>query len=564
MAQRKDYQLAKTKTFALERDTYELLLKYAGLASEPILAKEKLIAIDPATKAILIRLANRIAADAISVEDAGNHYTSKTVEGVLQEIGSMEDGENGISGPAVSTDNAVARWDGIGGNTLQNSGVILDDLDNITGVGNLTLAEYIRHTGDLDTYLHFTDDRFRVVVGNLDILDITELPAAQDIVVWNNGEADVDFRIAAFGATNALFVRGSDGFVGIGTNAPDTELHVEGDITAEGVWDDDQDTGIQLEEGVDEDKIRFDMAGVERVVWHGKNAAGNVMGWWNQHFSNLLDPYGGMESWSAGTPADPDGWTSAGAPTIAKDADERYGHFAAKITFVAAAASLYRDIEEFAFFQSRIVTLGAWIKTGTANIARIRISDGVASTDSPFHTGGGNYEWLTVTRTINGGATRVRAECRVEAAGNALFDGVILVDGAICPTYMPAVKPIFLRDDMSDGNWDGDAKSDGDSTVLDLSAFGNGLPPNIKAVLFTLGIKDSGSAGAPCFARVGPDIVDSHCLWHFIQGVPNGVVRTAVAWVPCDPNGDVYIQIDATGVNTMNVWIWIWGYILGE
>ncbi len=58
----------------------------------------------------------------------------------------------------------------------------------------------------------------------------------------------------------------SAGRVGIGTNNPDTLLHVEGKITAEGLWDDDQDTGIQVEESAGEDKIRFDTAGTERMI----------------------------------------------------------------------------------------------------------------------------------------------------------------------------------------------------------------------------------------------------------------------------------------------------------
>jgi len=56
MAKRKDYQLAATKTFAVEKDSYELLLKNKGvLSGEVILAKEKLIAIDPTTKALLVK-----------------------------------------------------------------------------------------------------------------------------------------------------------------------------------------------------------------------------------------------------------------------------------------------------------------------------------------------------------------------------------------------------------------------------------------------------------------------------------------------------------------------------
>ncbi len=51
---------------------------------------------------------------------------------------------------------------------------------------------------------------------------------ADGVAVFNEQGADVDFRVEGVGATHALFVRGSDGFVGINNQAPLTELHVVG------------------------------------------------------------------------------------------------------------------------------------------------------------------------------------------------------------------------------------------------------------------------------------------------------------------------------------------------
>jgi len=82
-------------------------------------------------------------------------------------------------------------------------------------VNGVQPTEYIAHYGDLDTYLRFTDDRLRVVVGGLDVIDITE--AGTDTVVWNEGGVDVDFRWEGVGAPNALFIQGSDGKIGLGT-----------------------------------------------------------------------------------------------------------------------------------------------------------------------------------------------------------------------------------------------------------------------------------------------------------------------------------------------------------
>lgn len=39
-----------------------------------------------------------------------------------------------VLGPASSTDNAVARFDGTSGNAIQNSGVIVDDSNNVSGI----------------------------------------------------------------------------------------------------------------------------------------------------------------------------------------------------------------------------------------------------------------------------------------------------------------------------------------------------------------------------------------------------------------------------------------------
>ena len=50
------------------------------------------------------------------------------------------DTESLVVGPASATDNAVARFDGTTGKLLQNSGVVIDDSNNVTGVANLDVG----------------------------------------------------------------------------------------------------------------------------------------------------------------------------------------------------------------------------------------------------------------------------------------------------------------------------------------------------------------------------------------------------------------------------------------
>src|SRR3990167_6959602 len=51
----------------------------------------------------------------------------------------VDTGTSDVVGPASSTDNAAVRFDATTGKLVQNSGVIIDDSNNITGIGSLTV-----------------------------------------------------------------------------------------------------------------------------------------------------------------------------------------------------------------------------------------------------------------------------------------------------------------------------------------------------------------------------------------------------------------------------------------
>jgi hypothetical protein len=53
--------------------------------------------------------------------------------------------DNKVTGPASSTDNAAVRFDATTGKLVQNSGVIIDDSNNITGVNNFSAASGTTH-----------------------------------------------------------------------------------------------------------------------------------------------------------------------------------------------------------------------------------------------------------------------------------------------------------------------------------------------------------------------------------------------------------------------------------
>ena len=102
---------------------------------------------------------------------------------------------------------------------------------------NLTIGAGIFHGGDNDTSLNFTDNAINFKVGNEILMQIVE--HTQDQVLIGDG-GDVDFRVAVIGsggvsgATPALFVEGSSGEVGIGTQTPSYKLDVHGNARITG------------------------------------------------------------------------------------------------------------------------------------------------------------------------------------------------------------------------------------------------------------------------------------------------------------------------------------------
>jgi len=104
--------------------------------------------------------------------------------------------ERSVSGPASATDNAVVRFDTTDGTIIQNSGVTIDDSNNMTGVVALTATGNINFDGGT--------------------------------FVFNDSGADKDFRVEGDTDANLLFTDASTDRVGIGTSTPGVKLDVVG------------------------------------------------------------------------------------------------------------------------------------------------------------------------------------------------------------------------------------------------------------------------------------------------------------------------------------------------
>ena len=58
-------------------------------------------------------------------------------------------GTGDVVGPGSSTDESIARFDGTTGRLLQNSGILIDDSNNVTGINNLTAGGFLRSNTSL-------------------------------------------------------------------------------------------------------------------------------------------------------------------------------------------------------------------------------------------------------------------------------------------------------------------------------------------------------------------------------------------------------------------------------
>ena len=95
---------------------------------------------------------------------------------------------------------------------------------NVGIAGDLEVAQYIKHSGDDDTFIQFADDAIGITAGGEQLITISE--AGQDIVKIGDG-GDVDFQVRTLGDDNTLYVQGDTDRIGVGTNAPASILHIK-------------------------------------------------------------------------------------------------------------------------------------------------------------------------------------------------------------------------------------------------------------------------------------------------------------------------------------------------
>jgi hypothetical protein len=86
------------------------------------------------------------------------------------------------------------------------------------------------------------------------------------------------------------------------------------------------------------------------------------------------------------------------------------------------------------------------VKTSTASRAFIKLDDGVATASSIYHTGSGNFEFMSVSLEVALTATKIEASIEI-ASGSAITvtaDGAMLVEGNTPVGFSPNFADIVL------------------------------------------------------------------------------------------------------------------------
>ena len=94
--------------------------------------------------------------------------------------------------------------------------------------GNIGVNQYIYHNGDNNTWINFTDNRIRLNAGGNNFIDCEDPGSAPHKVRINNGGNNIDFVIKDSDGDVYFTADASEASIGIGTETPQTTLHVEG------------------------------------------------------------------------------------------------------------------------------------------------------------------------------------------------------------------------------------------------------------------------------------------------------------------------------------------------
>ncbi|MCK5614952.1 hypothetical protein KAR91_74505, partial [Candidatus Pacearchaeota archaeon] len=270
----------------------------------------------------------------------------------------------------------------------------------------------------------------------------------------------------------------------------------------------------------------------------------------------------------------PDGWSKLNTfldsvfreSTIVKDG----ANYSVKIVggdnwsgFMYPDIVRYIDKTWYQKFKGKTVTFGAWVKTSDSNV-RLLIHTSHTNTTSSYHTGGGDWEWLEITATVETNTTDFHVRVWLFTGEVAYMSQPMLVFGSYIGegNYgKPMGEILYLENPTGMVNFDGDAYSTVAAwTSINIEAETSGkIGKDISALQLTSIIKDSGSAGATMHFKVTGDSAYTFNE-HMAQKLASDAytndnwTETVTTWLRTNTAGDVYYKTLASGESTLDIY----------
>lgn len=119
----------------------------------------------------------------------------------------------------------------------------------------------------------------------------------------------------------------------------------------------------------------------------------------------------------------------------------------------------------------------------------------------------------------------------------------------------------FLTAGLTSTSYDGDSFSDSNNLIDTSDTFS--APAGITAAYVTIFCRDSGSSGTDSWVGAAYSSSATNTEQSVIVqllGHANDQLISGSGWTKCDSNGDFYLNVNASGSSTCDVWLYIWGY----
>ena len=155
---------------------------------------------------------------------------------------------------------------------------------------------------------------------------------------------------------------------------------------------------------------------------------------------NNLICNGDFELWSKGISSAPDAWEERKEGVIYAQVDSRkLGSYGLRMVGTGSVAYLtYQSIKDYANYAKKTLTASCWVKTVGKKV-NLRLDDG-SITNGQYHSGSGDWELLSVTKTISATPSKLRlaiAQPLPLQKDEVICDGALLVEGDKVVEFSP-------------------------------------------------------------------------------------------------------------------------------